>query len=222
MVGLVATSARTPSSVRIGSIDTYGLDGAMTTRSALAMASSTSGVVMRAPSYSSSAMRGTARLPTSQSWKSSHSPSSVRRRVARGESDIGRMRCRTPSDDAMDAVIVVSRLAAASSFGPHEMRAEISIAELEPGWPAESGDRLERPEGLAAKAPAALAIRETGERVHHRVDVGRDEETEVLEVVAGVDDDGQLLGAERRRESVDQASAADAARERDDPPARHA
>ena len=55
----------------------------------------------------------------------------------------------------------------------------------------------ERP-GLVAPAPALLGVVEAGQHVGQRVDVGADLQAEMLEVVAGVGDDQQLVGAAAR------------------------
>ena len=65
-----------------------------------------------------------------------------------------------------------------------------------------------------APAPAGLLVDEAGERIERGVDVGRDVQPQVLEVVAGVDDDGEPL-AQQLRQPERQLGAADAARERD-------
>ena len=45
--------------------------------------------------------------------------------------------------------------------------------------------------GLVAPAPAGLGVDDAGQRIERGVDVGRDVQAQVLEVVAGVDDDGR-------------------------------
>ena len=55
------------------------------------------------------------------------------------------------------------------------------------------------------------------ERVHQRVDVGRYVQSEVFEVVAGVDDERELVGGEVLRQAERELRAADAARDRDEP-----
>ena len=60
-----------------------------------------------------------------------------------------------------------------------------------------------------------------GERVHDRVVVRADEQPVALEVVAGVDDDGEA-GADGRLEPACEPRPADAAGELDDPPGRPA
>ena len=96
-----------------------------------------------------------------------------------------------------------------------DMGGEIAVAELEPGLAAERRERRHEGPGLVAPAPAALRIVETGERVHQRVDVGRDRQAEMLEVVAGVGDHDEFAGRQHAAQAERELGAADAARERD-------
>ena len=117
--GLTATTgrrpraSRTPSRARIGSTDTYGLEGPITTTSAASIAGSRPGAGAEEPSQKTRVTRGAPRRPTSQPWKSS-TPSSVCRRVGRGVSHIGSTCGPTPSARQRSAVIAVS-LSPASS-----------------------------------------------------------------------------------------------------------
>ena len=70
---------------------------------------------------------------------------------------------------------------------------EIPVAEPEPGLAAEVGERLQERPGLVRLAPAGDTIRDPGQRVHHRVEVRADTQSEMVEVVRGVADDGQRL-----------------------------
>ncbi len=55
----------------------------------------------------------------------------------------------------------------------------------------------ERP-GLVVPAPAEFAVGQAGQRIGDRIDIGRDRQAEMLEIVAGVDDDQQVLGRHDR------------------------
>ena len=80
------------------------------------------------------------------------------------------------------------RLSACERLRPHEMEAEIPVAEHEPALAAEPLRLLERRPGLARAAPTALLVGEAGERVEDAVEVGRDMDAEHLDVVADVPD----------------------------------
>src|SRR4029079_15488288 len=82
--------------------------------------------------------------------------------------------------------------AAAERRRAGEVEPEIEIAELEPGISSPGSRRLERTPGLADATPPALLVVPPRERVQHGVEVGRHRETEQLEVVPDVDDDGEI------------------------------
>ena len=100
------------------------------------------------------------------------------------------------------------RRALAQPGGAGEVRAEIEVAEGEPG-PSDAplaqlgGDAL----GLARSAPAPLGVVHARERVEQRVEVGHQAHAREPEVVAGVHDDGDgclaavALGHRRRATS---------------------
>src|SRR5262245_7148925 len=71
-------------------------------------------------------------------------------------------------------------LALSQPARPLDMRSKVAIAELEPGLAAELLERRHEGPGLVTPAPAALAIVEAGERVHQRVEIGRDRQAEML------------------------------------------
>ena len=96
-------------------------------------------------------------------------------------------RCRLPGTDAGQ------RLARVQAARAVDVRREIAVAELEPGRPAERAQRVHEGPGLARAAPAGLLVDHARQRVEHGVDIGRDVQPQVGEVVAGVDDDGEAL-----------------------------
>ena len=83
-------------------------------------------------------------------------------------------------------------------------RSRIGAAEL-------AGSR-ERVPGLSRSTPAPLLVVESGERVEHRVEVGRDVQAEHLDVVPDVPDHCELARREhiRLREAVLRAALAGA------------
>ena len=103
---------------------------------------------------------------------------------------------------------------------PDQMQADVAVAELEPRLAAVCGRRLERVPRLVRAPPATLVVRQPGECVEHAVEVGRDRETEDLEIVADVDDRGHVCGVEHVDETAQETRATDAACENGDLHAR--
>ena len=85
-------------------------------------------------------------------------------------------------------------LARPQSPGTLDMDGEVLVAEEEPGLAAERAERRHEGAALPCPPPAGLRVREPGEGVGERVEVGADLEAEMLEVVAGVGDDGEPGG----------------------------
>ena len=153
----------------------------------------------------------------------------VRSRVRTGSSLIGSMRVAMPSRRRKSGMIA-DRLSPARSRrvrstcvarSPSPRRNQVSP-------PSVAKRRHERP-GLVAPAPAGLGIVEPRERVEQRVEIGRDRQAEMLEIVAGVGDHGQAVGRQHAVQAERELGAADAARQRQhaalgligtDPPAR--
>ena len=74
-----------------------------------------------------------------------------------------------------------------------DMNREIAIAETKPILAAERGKRLHERPGLVPPAPSELRVVEAGQRVHQRVGVRRDMQAEMLEIIADIGDDKQIL-----------------------------
>ena len=70
--------------------------------------------------------------------------------------------------------------------------------------------------GVAGDAPAGGRVGDPGQGVEDRVEVRADPQPVEIEVVGGVDDDGQVAGRQRRLQPLGQLGAADAARQRGD------
>ena len=194
---------------------TYGFDGPKMTTSAASMAARTPGAGGGSPSKRTARTACLARSRTNQSWKERVPASRVSIIVRQGPSAIGRMRGPTPSARERRRVTSLERLAAGEGLRAQEVRGEVAVAELEPGLAPVAPHHLERVERLLREAPAALLVREVGQRVHHRVHVRRDVEPPVLEVVPRVHDHGERSRREGAGEAVDEAGAADAAGEGD-------
>ena len=119
----------------------------------------------------------------------------------------------TPSALASRAVTAVSVSPRRERLGAHEVGRRGRDRRGGTRRRRRSDDHLERGEALLREAPAALLVGQTGEGVHHGVEVGADVQAPVHEVVTGVDDHGERARGERARQAVEQARAADAARE---------
>jgi hypothetical protein len=78
------------------------------------------------------------------------------------------------------------------------MRREIAVAEAEPGLAAQCFERRHEGPGLAAPAPPSSGLSWPEQRVEQRIEVGRDLETEMLEIVAGIGDYGSAYRAAER------------------------
>ena len=114
------------------------------------------------------------------------------------------------------AVTADRRFAVVQPAGSFHMQSDIAIAETEPGFAAQSFHGFHERPGFVVTAPAEFAIGQPGQRVRHGIDVGRDRQAEMLEIVAGVDDDEQFLGRHDARQTQREFGAADAAGEGDD------
>ena len=91
------------------------------------------------------------------------------------------------------------------------MGGEIAVAERKPCFAAERFERGHEGPCLVAPAPAALRIVEPGQRVHDGVEIGRNGEPEMLEVVAGIGNHHQVVARHNAAEPENELSAADPA-----------
>src|SRR5215472_4045076 len=98
------------------------------------------------------------------------------------------------------------------------MRGEIAVAEVEPGLAAQALERLHKGPGLVAPAPAKFGIGEASEGIEQSVDVGRDREAEMLEIVTGVGYHHQRSRWQDAVEAERELGAADSARQREHEP----
>src|SRR5579864_2117677 len=95
------------------------------------------------------------------------------------------------------------------------MRGKVAVAELEPRLGAEPAQRFETAEGVATDAPAVFRVGKASERVHHRVEIGRDVQAMYLGIVSGVSDNEKAFGAYDASQSVEKAGGSDATGKRD-------
>src|SRR6202165_2843656 len=104
----------------------------------------------------------------------------------------------------------------AQATGALDMQREIAIAEPKPVLAAERADAVHERPRLVTPAPAGDGIVETRENIGQRVDVGRDAQSKMLEIVAGVGDHEQLVGRQHAAQTERQFRAADPAGQRHD------
>src|SRR5262249_28077814 len=105
------------------------------------------------------------------------------------------------------------RSALAQELRPDQVKPDVAVAEPEPRLPAEVGNRAERVPALVGPAPAPLLVGETGERVEHAVEIGRDVKAEHLDVVPYVAYDADVVRFDYREDAAEEPRTPDAARE---------
>ncbi len=114
---------------------------------------------------------------------------------------------------------VAERGALPEPLRPHDVGAEVEVAEREPLRHSAVGGELGlHPVALVGPAPALALVHAVAEGVEQRVEVGADPQAEQGDVVAGVRDDGDRRvreaggGVEVVAQAADEAGSADAAR----------
>ena len=113
-------------------------------------------------------------------------------------------------------MIADKRLAGLEPARALDMGGEIAVAEPEPGFAAERLERGHEGPGLVAPPPAPLRIVESGERVHDGVEIGRNRQAQMLEVVAGIGHHHEIGARHDPAQPERKLGAADAAGQRDD------
>src|SRR3546814_5004362 len=93
------------------------------------------------------------------------------------------------------------------------MQREIAITELKPVLAAQRSHRAHEAPALGFTAPALRGIGLAGQRIEQRIDVRRDREPEMLEIVAGIDDGRYRSRRNGVAEAEHQFRPADAARQ---------
>jgi len=81
-------------------------------------------------------------------------------------------------------------LARSEATGALDMRGKVAVTELEPGRAAERLERRHKGPGLVAPAPTELQIVDASEGIEEGIDIGRNGQAEMFEIVAGIGDDG--------------------------------
>lgn len=74
-----------------------------------------------------------------------------------------------------------------------DVRGEIAIAKIEPGFAAIDAESFQEMKRFAAHAPAFGGIDDAGQRVRDDVQVGRNFQAVQDDVIAGIDDDGEVV-----------------------------
>ena len=97
-----------------------------------------------------------------------------------------------------------------------EMGREVGVAEPEPGFAAERFKRRHDAAAVVRQAPAGLRVGAPRQGVGHGVEVRRDAEAEMAEIVAGVHDDEQVFGVQDPRQTAREARPADPSRKGED------
>jgi len=94
-----------------------------------------------------------------------------------------------------------------------KMCGDVLIAQLKPRFFAQPFQSIQRVEGVSGNAPSALAVHDSGKRIEHCVHVGRNVQAVELSVIAGIDDDGDLLRRHDCGKAFEEFCGADAARQ---------
>src|SRR5260370_18737148 len=97
----------------------------------------------------------------------------------------------------------------AQATGALDMQREIAIAEPKPVLAAERADALHEGPRLVTPAPAGGEIVDARESVGQRVDIGRDAQSKMFEIVAGVADHEQFVGRQDEAQTHRQIPATD-------------
>src|SRR5207245_3970840 len=82
----------------------------------------------------------------------------------------------------------------AQQVRPRDVCSDILVAELEPHLSTEPFQLLQNRECVLLDSPTLHGITQTSERIHDRIEVGRNIKAMEDEVVGGVANDGQLSG----------------------------
>ena len=106
-------------------------------------------------------------------------------------------------------------LALPQPTGALDMNRKVAIAKAEPVLAAERRERFHERPRLVLAAPTEPRVVETGERVHQCVGVRRDMQAEMLEIIADIGDDEQIVRLQDPAEAERELGPADASRQGD-------
>ena len=101
------------------------------------------------------------------------------------------------------------------------MQREIAIAEPKPVLAAERTDAVHERPRLVTPTPAGHGIVNIREDIGQRVDIGRNAQSKMLEIVAGIRDHEQFVGRQDAAQTERQFGAADPAGQRHDKSLAH-
>src|SRR6516162_11433526 len=93
-----------------------------------------------------------------------------------------------------------------------DMNRQVAIAKPEPILAAERRERFHERPGLVPPTPSELRIVEARKRVHQRVDVRRDMQAEMLEIIADIGHDEQIVPRHDPAQAQRELGAANASR----------
>src|ERR1700730_12726397 len=96
------------------------------------------------------------------------------------------------------------------------MQREIASAEPKPVFAAERADAVHERPRLVTPAPAGRGIVDARESIGQRVNIGRDAQSKMLEIVASIGDHEQFVGRQDEAQTERQFGAADPAGQRHD------
>jgi hypothetical protein len=100
--------------------------------------------------------------------------------------------------------------------GAFYVQSQVAVAQPEPGLAPEGFEHAHEGPGLVVSAPAAIRTRETRERVERGVQVGRNPQAEMCEIIARIDDHRQGARREHALQAEAEFGAADSAGQRHD------
>src|SRR3954469_22972252 len=96
------------------------------------------------------------------------------------------------------------------------MESEILVTKVKPSLASQLLNGGHEVPGLTSEPPAALTVCKPGQCVQNRIQIGRDRQSKMLEVVSRVHDNHELVSGENVVEAKRELRASDAATKRDD------
>ncbi len=125
------------------------------------------------------------------------------------------MRACTPILVAISAETSDRVLPCREQFRAQQVDGEIAVAGVKPDGLAQFAHGLQAKESVALHAPAAFLAEQSGQHVGDGIEVGRNVESPPLQIVSGVDDDGEIFGGNDLAQAVHKLGAAGASGEYD-------
>ena len=94
---------------------------------------------------------------------------------------------------------------------PRDVGGQVAITEQEPGLAGIPPQHVQRVIGISLDAPALLLVDQSGQRVHHDVDIWRHPQTVERGVIPGVDDSNNLRRLDNGNQALKKPSRPDPA-----------